>query len=122
MSPKQIREEFYDQKKQDMEDQKRVQKMQSELGGTMGAGGLPSAGSQGGMPGGLGGLFGAPAGGAAPSPGLPGGTLPSGGGPGGLSMNKPLPGAPGGSPAGGVTSPMGGGPLRPPGASRPPGT
>jgi len=124
MSPKQMREEFYDQKKEDLEDQKKVQEMTNQMSGGQAGGNLPSMGGPGGMPGGLGGLFGGgggPAGGmGAPTAGLPGGTL--GGGPGGLSMNKPLPGAPGGSPAGGITSPMGGGPMRPPGAARPPGT
>lgn len=124
MSPKQVREEFMEQHKQDGEDRQKAMEQQMEqqqaMAAAMGGGnvaGLPSMGGMpGGLPGGVGGLgmAGSPAGPGGMG-GLPGGTV----GPPGMSIQKPLPGAPGGSPAAGITSPLGGGPGRPPGQSRP---
>lgn len=106
MSPEQVREELKDQMKQDTEDrQYAAQQMGAGMPGPGAAGGaLPSLGGMGlPMGGGLG----------MPGMGLPAGIVPPAG--------ATPPGSPAGTPLGGITSPLQGGPMTPPAARRPPG-
>lgn len=119
LSPAQMREEFLEQYKQDVEDSNKLDRIKSALGKQQGGSqGLPNMGGPGGPMGGPGGI-----GAGMPGIGLGagGGALPGmGGGPRGGPIRQPGPGGGGGMLGGGSTpSPLeGGGLLRPPDSNR----